>query len=132
MPFRPPAADPATQERGAEFRPKFGPDGLITAVAVDAATNDILMLAHMNAEALSRSIETGIVHYYSRSRAALWKKGESSGQIQTIREIRVDCDQDAVVLLVDVGGDGGACHTGERSCFFRRVEGSAQLARVKH
>jgi phosphoribosyl-AMP cyclohydrolase len=91
-------------------------------VAADARTGEVLMLAWMNAEALGLTLETGIAHYYSRSRQALWKKGETSGQIQTVCELRVDCDQDAVLLKVDVGGDGGACHTGRRSCFYRAVE----------
>lgn len=119
--FRPPSADKAEQERGATFRPRFGPDGLVTAVAVDDATGDILMLAHMDEAALAETIRTGVAHYYSRSRRALWKKGETSGQIQTVRSIIVDCDQDALLLRVVVGGDGGACHTGARSCFYRAV-----------
>jgi phosphoribosyl-AMP cyclohydrolase len=101
--------------------PRFDAAGLITAVAVDATSGEILMLAHMNAEALNRTIETGIAHYWSRSRNTLWRKGDTSGQIQTVHEMRIDCDQDAVLLKVDVGGDGGACHTGRRSCFYRRI-----------
>jgi phosphoribosyl-AMP cyclohydrolase len=79
------------------------------------------MLAHMNAEALQKTLETGIVHYWSRSRNALWRKGDTSGQTQRLVELRVDCDQDALLARVEVGGDGGACHTGRRSCFYRRV-----------
>ena len=79
------------------------------------------MVAHMNAEALAGDIETGLVHYWSRSREALWRKGDTSGQTQTLVELRVDCDQDAFLAFVRVGGDGGACHTGRRSCFYRRV-----------
>jgi phosphoribosyl-AMP cyclohydrolase len=125
--FAPPSPDKAEQETGTTFRPRFGPDGLLTAVAVDDGTGDILMLAHMNRAALAETLRTGIVHYYSRSRGTIWKKGETSGQIQTVREIRVDCDQDALVLRVAVGGDGGACHTGARSCFFRAVAADGAL-----
>jgi phosphoribosyl-AMP cyclohydrolase len=103
--------------------PKFGADGLITAVTVDATSKDILMVAHMNAEALQKTIATGNAWYWSRSRNALWLKGETSGQIQTVKEIRVDCDQDCLLLLVDVAGDGGCCHTGRQHCFYRRVDG---------
>ncbi len=116
-----PSTDPAEQERGATFRPKFDASGLLTAVAVDDATGEILMLAHMDREALDATLASGEAHYYSRSRGKLWKKGETSGQIQTIRRILVDCDQDAVILRVSVGGDGGACHTGARSCFYRAL-----------
>jgi phosphoribosyl-AMP cyclohydrolase len=79
------------------------------------------MLAYMNAEALRLTLETGVAHYWSRSRKALWRKGDTSGQIQTVRDIRTDCDQDALLLTVEAGGDGGACHTGRRSCFYRKV-----------
>jgi phosphoribosyl-AMP cyclohydrolase len=109
-------------EETREFAPAFGADGLVTAIAVDDATGDILMVAHMNAEALDLTLSTGIVHYWSRSRQSLWRKGDTSGQLQTLVEMRVDCDQDALQLRVKVGGDGGACHTGRRSCFYRRVE----------
>ncbi len=128
--FPPPSADPAEQEAGAAFRPKFDASGLVTAVAVDDASGEILMLAHMNAEALSETIRTGEAHYFSRSRGRLWKKGETSGQIQTIRAILVDCDQDAIVLRVTVGGDGGACHTGARTCFYRALGADGALAPV--
>jgi phosphoribosyl-AMP cyclohydrolase len=117
----PPAADAAEQERGTTFRPKFGSDGLVTAVAVDDATGAVLMLAHMDRTALAATLSTGEAHYWSRSRRTLWRKGETSGQIQTVRRILVDCDQDALVLRVAVGGDGGACHTGARTCFYREV-----------
>ena len=119
----PPFADPASLDEKIEetdrFAPKFGPDGLITAVATDAETGQILMLAHMNAEALAKTIETGEAWYWSRSRGALWRKGESSGHVQKVVEIRTDCDQDAVELVVDQTGP--ACHTGRRSCFYRVV-----------
>ena len=94
----------------------------MTVVATDAQSGDVLMVAHMNAEALSRTVETGEAWYYSRSRQALWKKGESSGHVQRVVEMRVDCDQDALLLDVEPGGDGKACHTGRKSCFYRRVE----------
>lgn len=131
VPFAAPTADKVEQEAGATFRPRFGPDGLLTAIAVDAADGTILMVAHMNDEALAATLRSGIVHYYSRSRGALWKKGETSGQLQTVRQILVDCDQDALVLKVSVGGDGGACHTGARSCFYRAVADDGTLRRVE-
>ena len=112
------------------LRPKFDAAGLVTCVATDAATGDVLMVAHMNEEALRRTIETGDAWYYSRSRKALWRKGESSGHVQRVVEIRVDCDQDALWIRVEQGG-GAACHTGRRSCFYRTVEidgGKATLA----
>ena len=108
-------------ENGTEFAPRFGADGLIACVTVAAGDGAVLMLAHMNAEALQKTLETGIVHYWSRSRRALWRKGDTSGQTQRLVELSVDCDQDAVLARVEVGGDGGACHTGRRSCFYRRV-----------
>ncbi len=108
-------------ERGSVLTPRFDASGLIAAVATDAATGEVLMLAWMNAEALAKTLETGQAHYFSRSRQALWKKGETSGQIQTVTEIRTDCDQDALWLKVKVGGDGGACHVGFRSCFYRVI-----------
>jgi phosphoribosyl-AMP cyclohydrolase len=114
----------SAREEGLDFMPKFGADGLITAVTVDATSQNILMVAHMNAEALQKTITTGQAWYWSRSREALWLKGETSGQIQTIKEIRVDCDQDCLLLLVDVAGDGGCCHTGRQNCFYRRVDGA--------
>jgi phosphoribosyl-AMP cyclohydrolase len=111
------------REEGDRFAPRFGADGLITAVTIDADTGDVLMVAHMNADALARTLETGEAWYWSRSRGALWHKGDTSGQIQTVVEIRVDCDQDCLLLRVRVAGDGGCCHTGRRSCFYRRLEG---------
>ncbi|WP_460451862.1 phosphoribosyl-AMP cyclohydrolase [Alsobacter sp. SYSU BS001988] len=117
-----PRGDAAAVEEGLLLAPKFDAAGLLTAVAVDASTGEILMVAHMNEEALRRTIETREGWYWSRSRASLWRKGDTSGQVQTVREILVDCDQDCLVLKVDVAGDGGCCHTGRRSCFYRRVE----------
>ncbi|MGZ5984948.1 MAG: phosphoribosyl-AMP cyclohydrolase [Caulobacteraceae bacterium] len=115
----PPAGDKAALEHGAALTPRFDANGLIAAVATHAGTGEVLMLAWMNAEALALTLETGEAHYYSRSRKAHWKKGETSGQVQKVRELRVDCDQDAVWMKVDPQGDGGACHTGARSCFYR-------------
>jgi phosphoribosyl-AMP cyclohydrolase len=118
----PKAASTQDLERGQTLAPRFDAAGLIAAVAVDADRGEVLMLAWMNAQALALTIETGQAHYYSRSRQALWKKGETSGQLQTVVEIRIDCDQDAVLLKVRPQGDGGACHVGFRSCFYRVVE----------
>lgn len=115
----PSAADKTALEEGTALSPRFDANGLVTCVTTDAATGELLMVAHMNAEALARSIATGEAWYWSRSRAELWHKGATSGQIQTIVEMRVDCDQDAVWLKVSVAGDGGCCHTGRRSCFYR-------------
>jgi phosphoribosyl-AMP cyclohydrolase len=120
VPFAPPGGNAALEE-GHAFTPRFGPDGLITCVTADAGSGAVLMVAHMNAEALARTLATGEAWYWSRSRGELWRKGATSGQTQTVVELRVDCDQDALLLKVRVGGDGGACHTGRRSCFYRRV-----------
>ena len=107
-------------EEGLAFKPKFDADGLITAVVTDAKSGDVLMVAHMNEEALRRTIASGEAWYFSRSRKALWKKGETSGHVQHVVELRVDCDQDALWLKVNQQGPG-ACHTGRRSCFYRAV-----------
>jgi phosphoribosyl-AMP cyclohydrolase len=114
-------ADRAEQEHGARLAPRFDAAGLVTAIVTDARDGALLMVAHMNAEALKLTIETGIAHYWSRSRRALWKKGETSGNEQHVEEMRIDCDQDAIWLKVAVAGDGVTCHTGSRSCFYRRV-----------
>ena len=103
--------------------PKYDANGLITAVATDAATGELLMLAHMNADALAKTLESGEAWFWSRSKGRLWKKGESSGNVLRVVEARIDCDQDALWLKVDAAGP--ACHTGERSCFFRRIENGA-------
>ncbi len=108
-------------EEGGGFAPKFDRDGLIVCVTTEAHTGDILMVAYMNEEALRLTLETGVAHYWSRSRNALWRKGDTSGQVQTVRDVLVDCDQDAIQLKVEAGGDGKACHTGRRSCFYRRA-----------
>ncbi|WP_223479296.1 phosphoribosyl-AMP cyclohydrolase [Oricola indica] len=119
--FAPPGSK-AELESGERLSPRFSSDGLITAVTVDAADGTVLMVAHMNAEALQLTLETGIAHYWSRSRQSIWKKGETSGNMQTVRQIRIDCDQDCVLLKVETAGDGANCHTGRKSCFYRTVE----------
>ncbi len=118
----PTAPDKAALERGSQIAPRFDANGLICAVTTHADTGEILMVAWMNADALQLTIDTQEAHYFPRSRNALWKKGETSGQIQKVAEIRFDCDQDAVQLKVWPQGDGGACHVGFRSCFYRVVE----------
>ena len=110
----------ADREEGLSFRPKFDASGLVTCVATDAATGVVLMVAHMNDEALRKTIATGEAWYYSRSRQALWRKGESSGHTQRVVEMRTDCDQDAVWIRVEQAG--AACHTGRHSCFYRKIE----------
>ena len=107
-------------EEGLTFSPKFDASGLVTCVATDAKSGDVLMVAHMNDEALRKTIASGEAWYYSRSRKSLWKKGETSGHVQRVIEMRMDCDQDAVWIRVEQTG-GGACHTGRRSCFYRAV-----------
>lgn len=120
-------------EEGLTFAPKFDAAGLVTCVATDAASGDVLMVAHMNDEALRKTIETGEAWYFSRSRNALWRKGETSGHVQRVVEMRLDCDQDAIWIRVDQAG-GAACHTGRKSCFYRAVgkaeDGSAKLTFV--
>ncbi len=108
------------REEGLSFQPKFDASGLLTCVATDAMTGELLMVAHMNDEALRRTIDTGEAWYFSRSRKALWRKGETSGHVQRVREIRTDCDQDAVWIKVEQVG--AACHTGRHSCFYRKIE----------
>ena len=107
-------------EEGTAFAPKYDADGLITAVVTDVASGELLMVAHMNADALAKTIESGEAWYFSRSRKRLWKKGEESGNVQRVKELRVDCDQDALWLKVEQAG-GAACHTGRRGCFYRAV-----------
>lgn len=115
------------REQGASFQPRFDANGLLTAVAVDAESREILMLAHMDAEALAKTRETGLAHFHSRSRGRLWMKGESSGHVLKVEQIRVDCDQDALVLVVRPAGP--ACHTGATSCFYRALDGDS-LVRI--
>jgi len=109
-------------EHGSALAPRFDANGLIAAVATHADTGEVLMFAWMNAEALGRTLATGEAHYFSRSRNELWHKGATSGQVQQVVEARIDCDQDCVWLKVRPQGDGGACHTGARSCFYRIIE----------
>lgn len=116
----------ASHETGSTLRPKFGADGLITAVCTDADSGEVLMLAHMDAEAFERTLETREAHFWSRSRKTLWKKGETSGNVLKLVEARIDCDQDAVWLKCLP--EGPACHTGARSCFYRRIERDALVA----
>ena len=116
------SADTHDREEGLAFQPKFDASGLLTCVATDAATGDVLMVAHMNDEALRKTIASGEAWYYSRSRKALWRKGESSGQTQRVVEMRMDCDQDAIWIRVEQ--HGAACHTGRHSCFYRKIDRS--------
>lgn len=119
--FPAPSADKVAVEEGLVLTPAFDANGLVTCVTTDADTGQLLMVAHMNADSLRRTIETGEAWYWSRSRQSLWHKGDTSGQIQTVVDMRVDCDQDAIWIRVRVAGDGGCCHTGRRSCFYRAV-----------
>jgi phosphoribosyl-AMP cyclohydrolase len=121
MQFPAPSSEKASLEEGAAFSPRFDRDGLITAIVTDVKDNVLLMVAHMNAEALGLTLQTGIAHYWSRSRGKLWKKGETSGNIQKVVELRTDCDQDALLLKVEVAGHDATCHTGRRSCFYRTI-----------
>lgn len=107
------------RESGTDLDPKFDVNGLVTGVVTDHQTGDLLMVAHMNAEAIALTRKTGIAHFWSRSRARIWKKGESSGHILTVIEMRVDCDQDAIWIRAESAGP--ACHTGQSSCFYRRI-----------
>jgi phosphoribosyl-AMP cyclohydrolase len=118
-------------EEGLTFRPKFDAAGLVTCVATDAATSEVLMVAHMNDEALRKTIASGEAWYYSRARQSLWRKGETSGHVQRVVEMRMDCDQDAIWIRVEQSG--AACHTGRHSCFYRKVdagEGGPRLSFV--
>jgi phosphoribosyl-AMP cyclohydrolase len=118
-------------EEGLSFEPRYDASGLVTCVATDAGSGEVLMVAHMNDDALRKTIATGEAWYFSRSRRALWRKGETSGHVQRVVEMRMDCDQDAVWIRVEQSG--AACHTGRRSCFYRKVtaaEGGARLSFV--
>ncbi len=126
--FPPPSDNSTELEAGTQLTPRFNTDGLITAIAQDAASGAILMVAHMNAQALSHTLQTGQAWYWSRSRGALWRKGETSGHTQRVIDVRIDCDQDAVLVLVEQTGP--ACHTGAQSCFYRRVTKDQTLERV--
>ncbi len=114
-------------EEGVVFAPKFDANGLIVCVTVEAGTREVLMVAYMNRLALDKTIETGFAHYWSRSRQSLWRKGDTSGQTQKVVSLRIDCDQDALLLAVEVGGDGKACHTGRKSCFYRALDQNGAL-----
>ncbi|MBN05422.1 phosphoribosyl-AMP cyclohydrolase [Ponticaulis sp.] len=127
MSFQPPLSG-KEQDETEEFRPKFDANGLIAAVAQDADTGDVLMLAWMNAEALTATLETGRATYWSRSRSKLWIKGETSGHFQDVIEVYTDCDQDAVVMKIRQ--TDAACHTGRKSCFYRRVDGTNRLVKT--
>jgi phosphoribosyl-AMP cyclohydrolase len=116
-----PRGAPQEVENGLLFQPKFDGDGLIPAIVTDAVSGEVLMFAHMNAQALSLVVTTRIAHFWSRSRNALWKKGEQSGNVLSVVELRTDCDQDVVWMKVKIGGSGVACHTGARSCFYRSL-----------
>lgn len=118
----PTAPDKAALERGEVLSPRFDANGLLAVVATHAETGEVLMFAHMNAEALARTLELGEAVYFSRSRNEIWHKGATSGQIQRIVEMRIDCDQDCLWIKVLPQGDGGACHVGFRSCFYRVIE----------
>jgi phosphoribosyl-AMP cyclohydrolase len=120
------------REEGPTFAPRFDANGLLTAVVTDAGDGALLMVAYMNEEALKLTLETGIAHYWSRSRGSLWKKGETSGNFQRVVELRVDCDQDALWLKVAVAGDGATCHTGRRSCFYRILDADGTGPRLRH
>ena len=116
-----PRTDEETVETGTTLSPLFDKDGLIVAIAADMITGEVLMVAHMNREAFARTMETGQAWFWSRSRQKLWRKGEESGNTLAVSEMRVDCDQDAVLLKVAIAGDRVACHRGYRSCFYRSV-----------
>lgn len=121
-------ASTADREQGSAFLPRFDDKGLVTAIAVDVADRHILMVAFMDAEALAKTRETGLAHFHSRSRGRLWMKGETSGHVLKVQDVLVDCDQDALVLMVEPAGP--ACHTGERSCFYRKLDGDG-LTRIE-
>lgn len=125
--------DGETIEQTQSFLPKFGADGLIPAIVTDLKSGNVLMFAHMNEEALRKTIASGFAHFWSRSRAKLWKKGEESGNFLKVNEVRTDCDQDVVWIIAEVEGDGVACHTGATSCFYRRiVQGADDGTTLEH
>ncbi len=117
----PPRVNAAEIEEGTAFTPKFDADGLVPVIVTSARTGEVLMLAHMNAETLARTLETGEAQFWSRSRKRLWRKGEESGNTMRVVEVRTDCDQDALWLKVEIGGAEACCHTGRKSCFYRVV-----------
>lgn len=115
------APDASAIEESDTFTPRFDADGLIPCVAIDAADGDVLMMAWMNAEALALTLKTGVAHYWSRSRQAIWKKGETSGAVQRVIELSTDCDQDVLLLRAEVASRNGTCHTGRTTCFYRSI-----------
>ncbi len=117
--------DAKSLETGTSFTPRFDEHGLISCIVTDAGDGAVLMLAHMNEEALARTMDTGEAWFWSRSRKQLWRKGETSGNTLTVAEVLVDCDQDAILIRATMGGDRVVCHTGRRSCFYRRLEAKA-------
>ena len=119
--FPAPSSSKPETEEGTVFAPKFDANGLVPVIAVSAVTGEVLMLAYMNADALVRTIETGEAHYWSRSRGRLWRKGETSGNCQRVIEMRTDCDQDTLLLRIEMTGVEACCHTGRKSCFYRAV-----------
>ena len=121
-------SDTLIRETGQQFMPKFGADGLLTGVVVDADTREVLMVAHLDPEALEKTRETGLAHFHSRSRGKLWCKGETSGNVLRVQDILVDCDQDALVIVATPAGP--ACHTGARSCFYRKLDATGGLAPI--
>lgn len=125
MNLKPPLSG-SEQDEAKELRPKFNSDGLIPAVAQDSATGEVLMMAWMNEEALRQTVETGEATYFSRSRGKLWRKGETSGNTQSVDQILIDCDQDT--LLLKVSQKGPACHTDRKSCFYRKVSPDGALS----
>lgn len=130
MPAEPlfhPRGDKQSLELGDRLQPKFDAEGLIPCITVDAATNEVLMFAFMNELALRRTIETGQATYWSRSRGKLWIKGEESGNTLRVQELRTDCDQDVILLKVELNASGAACHNGYRSCFYRRLDANGRL-----
>lgn len=132
MPFTNPASlSKDALETGDQLAPKFDVNGLIVVMTVHAETGEALMVAYMNADALERTLATGEAHYWSRSRGELWHKGATSGQVQKVVDLRVDCDQDAILLRVLPQGDGGCCHVGYRSCFYRSASADGTLTRIQ-
>ena len=119
--FPPPGSNKTESEEGTVFAPRFDAEGLVPVVVTSAKSGEVLMFAYMNEEALARTIETGEAHYWSRSRGRLWRKGEESGNSQRVAEMRTDCDQDAIWLMVEQEGRDAACHTGRRTCFYRAI-----------
>ena len=130
MDFLPPLPDSKAQDETDQLRPKFNAEGLIAAIAQDASTGDVLMLAWMNAEALRATLETNKATYWSRSRGELWVKGATSGNTQSVVSVHIDCDQDAILLKVNQSG--GACHTGRTHCFYRTITGEQLLKTAEH